>query len=333
MDGKIEEDVAKARHKPLKHKCTGKFNTTWCTRFKRRFMWRQRRQTAPGNYLPHGHWKMQRFRQKFRSMLEYENVDHDMVLCYDQVYRCKFRGTPTQLFKEAELAGIGYTQISNVMGMMCRNCFAQLHVSYEGKMETSLNKRTRTSMTQCQQNMGMEVAERLRTNRRAIRKSSHAEVSRIPINDERMGYTMVTSWWSNGDSGPLMYVVPEQKFPATLIKVFHICLAVLSACLHPLDLSVTFWLSHLLTYLWSSWQYRYGLPTHQFMLPHDVDVMSRMLISVTRPTYPVLSSMTSPLCHYVFMYFPPSFLPFADVAVTRTPTSTHMAGSLAPRQG
>ena len=24
MDGKIEEDVAKARHKPLKHKCTGK---------------------------------------------------------------------------------------------------------------------------------------------------------------------------------------------------------------------------------------------------------------------------------------------------------------------
>ena len=119
-------------------------------------------------------------------------------------------------------------------------------------METSLNKRTRTSMTQFQQNMGMEVAERRRTNRRDIRKSSHAEVSRIPINDERMGYTMVTSWWSNGDSGPLVYVVPEQKFPATLIKVFHICLAVLSACLHPLDLSVTFWLSHLLTYLW--WQ-------------------------------------------------------------------------------
>ena len=56
------------------------------------------------------------------------------------------------------------------------------------------------------------------------RKRDHiddAEVVRVAIQDERHGYTNVTSWWGNGDPGPLVYIYPENKISTKKIPALN----------------------------------------------------------------------------------------------------------------
>ena len=59
--------------------------------------------------------------------------------------------------------------------------------------------------------------ERMLARKEQRERINDNEVARVPIYDERLGYTNVTSWWADGSPGPPIYIFPEGKWPPALI--------------------------------------------------------------------------------------------------------------------
>ena len=50
------------------------------------------------------------------------------------------------------------------------------------------------------------------------RNNDHQEVATVPISQQRLPHTTVTTWWGNGDLGPLFIIFGENSFNQNVIK-------------------------------------------------------------------------------------------------------------------
>ena len=174
---------------------TGKPTTMWCSRWKRRFGWRERRLTAPGHYLPYDHVKMEKFRTQFSTRLRIENIHPKLVLNYDQIWRVRYRGYATKLWKSRTAAGKQATRT---------------------KPTWSKRQRAVAQKRNAEGDCDVLVEEDSSTKRR--KKGCGEEVCNIPILGQRNGYTVVTSLWANGDQGPLVFVFAENTMPKAVMQ-------------------------------------------------------------------------------------------------------------------
>ncbi len=103
--GKISGEEARNNLLEPKRLAMGKPSSVWAKRFLDRFRWRGRAISAPAEYLPYNHWRLNAFRKQFREELAFHGVEQRLVLNYDQVWRIRYRGGKAQLWKQKALAG------------------------------------------------------------------------------------------------------------------------------------------------------------------------------------------------------------------------------------
>ena len=100
------------------------------------------------------------------------------------------------------------------------------------------------------------AASRKRKREAAAFAGRDDEVTRMYIREERLGYTNVTAWWSNGDNGPLIYITQEGRYKdkdvkATCYITLHCVYCLIVYCV----LLFSFiWLHlHLCLFIWASY--------------------------------------------------------------------------------
>ena len=149
--------------------------------------------------------KIARCRARFRGPLGLQIVRGDMVLAVDHIWRLTYRGCPRILRKRPRDIGKQRSRIQlprqrriakQVRAAMREDDGDLTDISVDGDTITCAQKRARTRGRMMEDN----------------------EVSRVGIKDERFGYTNVTSWWGNGDAGPLIYIIPENRFKASKVR-------------------------------------------------------------------------------------------------------------------
>ena len=131
-----------------------------------------------------------------------------MVICLDHVWRLKFRGVQAALHKNGFWAGEKKEFLENKSGK-ARHVTA--FRSEAGKV--ALNP-VRTILGV----QPVHAADRLESRKRKWSSLTDKEFTRVAVHDERLGYTNVTSWWGNGDPGPLVYIFPEDAFKPSEIN-------------------------------------------------------------------------------------------------------------------
>jgi hypothetical protein len=168
-------------------KSSGKPSKMALMRFKRRFGWTARVLSAPSTSLPYDHPKIANYRAKFSLLVETKKIKRELILNYDQVWRLKWRGPKSKLYKCESQAGV--------------------QKDTEGKNA----KRLCAAMTG---QSGEDAEERPRKRGRLPWDSSgKEEVAVASVIEARHPHTVVTSIWGNGDVGPLVYFFAAGTFP------------------------------------------------------------------------------------------------------------------------
>ena len=145
---------------------------------------------------------------------------------YDQVWRLKYRGRKRQRWKSASTAGGTRPRISGASGKKRNKC------ALAGKPEPGSAKEQEPEQAQgaetasedqdsIDHSSGDENAKKEARKRR--REGDHAweEVITVPIVQQRMPHTCVTSIWGDGTPGPLTFVFGEGTFPADKIETLN----------------------------------------------------------------------------------------------------------------
>ena len=68
-------------------------------RFLQRFKWKARKMSAPGNSLEYSHPSNVLWRSNFEEQCKALGIRQELLLNYDQVWRLKWRGSPSTLSK------------------------------------------------------------------------------------------------------------------------------------------------------------------------------------------------------------------------------------------
>jgi hypothetical protein len=156
-------------------------------RFKRRFGWTERVLSAPSTSLPYDHPKIAMYRAKFSLLVETKKIKRELLLNYDQVWRLKWRGPKSKLYKHGSRAGVQKDTEGKNAKWLCAAMTGQ---------------------------SGEDAEERPRKRGRLPWDSSgKEEVAVASVIESRHPHTVVTSIWGNGDFGPLVFFFANGTFP------------------------------------------------------------------------------------------------------------------------
>ena len=170
----------------------------WVYCWLKRWHWVSRRYTAPGNYLSQRSPQMQAWLKAFHAKREAQQVDVDLILCLDHIWRLPYRGHQKQLWKKPERVGCTRSTLS--------------------PGQTKALHATRTRVRDAGMIVPFDKMDETKEQRKQYRDCvKDHEVCRRLIDTERYGYTSILSWWANGDDGPMIVIVQENRFSATEI--------------------------------------------------------------------------------------------------------------------
>ena len=145
---------------------------------------------APCNSLPHDHPKLQEHRLKWKQRREMTNVPCHLFSNYDQVWRMKYRGRPTNLYKRATDSGQREDAVvRRPKQRRCANAIARMQKRSRGDDDDAED--------------GAPAAQRPRGGR----EKDPEEITKPAVYQDRVPHTTVTSIWANGEPGPLVMVI------------------------------------------------------------------------------------------------------------------------------
>ena len=100
----------------------GKASNVWCARFKSSYQWKVRSMSDPCNYLPEDHPKLQAHRVRWKQRRALTNVPFHLFLNYDQVWRMKYRGLQSNLYKRERCRPAGRCRGAKAEAAQVRAC-------------------------------------------------------------------------------------------------------------------------------------------------------------------------------------------------------------------